>query len=185
MYFEALVRDDNYAKSRLGFKAPNIFIMELTPWISSILHACRFVPCNLSGIVVSQVIYYMTYLTIFGIVRYRKPRGIRNAIPCVQEPHLFRCLPPGFWNDNNYKTWIDQWSCMHSCLIIDHVIDLQRYARLSTFPSVLMVLRSDGTPSGEVSPFLCLLFLEAFFWLDCSVSLVRTLEDSSIRSSHF
>jgi hypothetical protein len=31
VYFEALVRDDNYAKSRLGFKAPNIFIMELTP----------------------------------------------------------------------------------------------------------------------------------------------------------
>ncbi|KIM49565.1 hypothetical protein M413DRAFT_438755 [Hebeloma cylindrosporum] len=31
VYFEALGRDENYAKTRLGFKAPNIFIMELTP----------------------------------------------------------------------------------------------------------------------------------------------------------
>jgi len=30
VYFEGLTRDDNYAKHRLGFKAPNIFVMELT-----------------------------------------------------------------------------------------------------------------------------------------------------------
>ena len=29
VYFEGLVRDDHYAKSRLGFKAPDVFIMEL------------------------------------------------------------------------------------------------------------------------------------------------------------
>lgn len=28
-YFEGLKRDDRYAADRLGFKAPNIFIMEL------------------------------------------------------------------------------------------------------------------------------------------------------------
>ncbi|KAF8968272.1 hypothetical protein BDZ97DRAFT_1799645 [Flammula alnicola] len=30
VYFEGVSRDDNYARSRLGFRAPNIFIMELT-----------------------------------------------------------------------------------------------------------------------------------------------------------
>jgi len=30
VYFEGLMRDDGYAKSRLGYKAPNIFVMELT-----------------------------------------------------------------------------------------------------------------------------------------------------------
>lgn len=30
VYFEGLSRDDNYIKSRLGFKAPNIFVMDLT-----------------------------------------------------------------------------------------------------------------------------------------------------------
>jgi len=29
VYFEGLVRDDNYAKQRLGFKAPNVFVMDL------------------------------------------------------------------------------------------------------------------------------------------------------------
>ena len=29
VYFEGLVRDDHYAKTRLGFKAPDIFVMEL------------------------------------------------------------------------------------------------------------------------------------------------------------
>jgi len=30
VYFEGLTKDDNYARSRLGFKAPNIYVMELT-----------------------------------------------------------------------------------------------------------------------------------------------------------
>ncbi|PPQ79657.1 hypothetical protein CVT26_015783, partial [Gymnopilus dilepis] len=30
VYFEGLSRDDKYAQNRLGFKAPNIFVMELT-----------------------------------------------------------------------------------------------------------------------------------------------------------
>ncbi|KAF8188337.1 hypothetical protein BJ912DRAFT_968507 [Pholiota molesta] len=30
VYFEGLSRDDNYARNRLGFRAPNIFIMDLT-----------------------------------------------------------------------------------------------------------------------------------------------------------
>ncbi len=29
VYFEGLVKDDSYAGSRLGFKAPDVFIMEL------------------------------------------------------------------------------------------------------------------------------------------------------------
>ena len=29
VYFEGLVKDDNYAQGRLGFKAPNIFVMDL------------------------------------------------------------------------------------------------------------------------------------------------------------
>ena len=31
MYFEGLRRDDDYVQSRLGFKAPNIFVMDLVP----------------------------------------------------------------------------------------------------------------------------------------------------------
>ncbi|KJA21099.1 hypothetical protein HYPSUDRAFT_42482 [Hypholoma sublateritium FD-334 SS-4] len=30
VYFEGLSKDDNYVQSRLGFKAPNIFVMDLT-----------------------------------------------------------------------------------------------------------------------------------------------------------
>jgi len=30
VYFEGLSRDDNYARHRLGYKAPNVFIMDLT-----------------------------------------------------------------------------------------------------------------------------------------------------------
>jgi hypothetical protein len=30
VYFEGLQKDDNYAKQRLGFKAPNVFVMGLT-----------------------------------------------------------------------------------------------------------------------------------------------------------
>ncbi|KDR81938.1 hypothetical protein GALMADRAFT_240269 [Galerina marginata CBS 339.88] len=30
VYFEGLTKDDNYTRSRLGFRAPNIFVMELT-----------------------------------------------------------------------------------------------------------------------------------------------------------
>jgi len=30
VYFEGLSRDDNYIQGRLGFKAPNLFVMELT-----------------------------------------------------------------------------------------------------------------------------------------------------------
>lgn len=30
IFFEGMRRDDRYAQSRLGFKAPNIFIMDLT-----------------------------------------------------------------------------------------------------------------------------------------------------------
>ncbi|KAF8898205.1 hypothetical protein CPB84DRAFT_1962785 [Gymnopilus junonius] len=30
VYFEGLARDDKYAQHRLGFKAPNVFVMELT-----------------------------------------------------------------------------------------------------------------------------------------------------------
>jgi len=30
IYFEGLSRDDNYAKQRLGYRAPNVFIMDLT-----------------------------------------------------------------------------------------------------------------------------------------------------------
>lgn len=29
VYFEGLSKDDNYIQSRLGFKAPNIFVMDL------------------------------------------------------------------------------------------------------------------------------------------------------------
>ena len=29
VYFEGLVKDDSYARSRLGFKAPDVFVMEL------------------------------------------------------------------------------------------------------------------------------------------------------------
>jgi hypothetical protein len=29
VYFEGLARDDSYARSRLGFKAPDVFVMEL------------------------------------------------------------------------------------------------------------------------------------------------------------
>lgn len=29
VYFDGLVRDDSYARSRLGFKAPDVFVMEL------------------------------------------------------------------------------------------------------------------------------------------------------------
>ena len=29
VYFEGLVKDDNYGQGRLGFKAPNIFVMDL------------------------------------------------------------------------------------------------------------------------------------------------------------
>lgn len=30
VYFEGLSRDDNYARQRLGYRAPNVFIMDLT-----------------------------------------------------------------------------------------------------------------------------------------------------------
>ena len=29
VYFDGLVKDDSYARSRLGFKAPDVFVMEL------------------------------------------------------------------------------------------------------------------------------------------------------------
>ena len=29
VYFEGLSKDDNYAKTRLGYRAPNVFIMDL------------------------------------------------------------------------------------------------------------------------------------------------------------
>jgi len=31
IYFEGLRKDDDYVQSRLGFKAPNIFVMDLVP----------------------------------------------------------------------------------------------------------------------------------------------------------
>ena len=41
VYFEGISRDDSYARQRLGYRAPNVFIMDLISWYFSFFFSIR------------------------------------------------------------------------------------------------------------------------------------------------